>query len=54
MKTITETNGFKLSFNNSGTYFITDNNNDCWFATNTERKAMNKLRNILKCYGVTI
>ncbi len=54
MKIIIEANGFKLTFNNSGTYFITDNNNDCWFATNTERKAINRLKSILKGHGVTL
>ena len=54
MKTLIETNGFKLNFNNLATYFIVDNNNYCWFATNTERKAMNKLKSIVKGYNISI
>lgn len=52
METITNANGFKLQFNGSKTYFIIDNTNQVWFATDTLRKAKNRLNKILTQSGL--
>jgi len=52
MTTITNTNGFKLEFNGSKTYFITDNNGQVWFSTDTLKKAINRLNKILTQSGL--
>lgn len=51
MKTIITSNDFKIEFNGSNTYFVTDNNGDAWYVVNTLRKAKNKLNKILKLQG---
>lgn len=52
MKTIKEQNGFKIEFNGSCTYFITDCNGDVWDMVDTERKANNRFNKILKGAGL--
>ena len=41
MQAIAKNSIFTVEFNGSATYFITDNNGDCWATKDTERKAMN-------------
>lgn len=52
MKTIKEQNGFKIVFNGGHTYMVIDSNGDCWSATDTLRKANNKLNKILNDSGL--
>jgi hypothetical protein len=52
MKTLREEKGFKIEFNGSATYFITDNNGDVWDRVDTENKANNRLNKILKNAGL--
>jgi hypothetical protein len=52
METITETKGFKIEFNGSKTYFVTDNQGDVWFSTDTLKKATNRLNKILTQSGL--
>ena len=52
MTTITETKGFKIEFNGSKTYFVTDEHGQVWFSTDTEKKATNKLNKILTQSGL--
>ena len=51
MKTLRNEKGFKLTFNGSNTFMIIDNNGTCWEATNTLRKANNRMNKILSCYN---
>lgn len=46
MKTITEKVVFKVQHNGGKTWFVVDNTGQCWFATDTERKALNRLNKI--------
>jgi hypothetical protein len=52
MTTLTAQANFKIKFNGSSTYFVVDKNGDCWGRANTERKAKNILRKILKDSGI--
>ena len=52
METIYKNKGYKIEFNGSSTYFITDKFEDCIFRTNTERKAKNFLNKVLKSSGL--
>jgi hypothetical protein len=52
MTTVTTQANFKIQFNGSTTYFVVDKNGDCWGRTDTERKAKNILRKILKDSGI--
>ena len=52
METLHTTSDYKITFNGSSTYMVIDNNNDCHFATNTERKAINYLNKLLDCLGI--
>lgn len=52
METIREKKGFKIEFNGSTTYFITDEHGDVWDRVDTERKANNRLNKILKNAGL--
>jgi hypothetical protein len=52
MTTLTAQANFKIKFNGSSTYFVVDTNGDCWGRANTERKAKNILRKILKDSGI--
>ena len=52
MKTLRNEKGFKIEFNGSSTYFITDVNGTAWYCTNTERKANNRFNKILKNAGL--
>jgi hypothetical protein len=54
MTTVIESNGFKITTNNSNTFFVIDCNNDCYFATSSFLKAKNRLKSILKGYGKTL
>lgn len=47
MKTVAEKNGFKVQHNGGKSWFVIDNTGHCWFATNTERKALNQLNKIV-------
>ena len=51
MTTITENKRFKVTFNGSATFFIIDTNGDCWFATDTKRKALIYFKKVNKCYN---
>jgi hypothetical protein len=52
MITIIETNGYKITFNGSRTYFVTDSADQCYLATTTLRKAKNRLNSVLKCVNL--
>ena len=52
MTTLYNNNGFKITFNDSATFFITDSNNDCWGTYSTERKAKNAMKKILSCRNI--
>ena len=52
MTTITETKGFKIEFNGSKTYFVTDEHGQVWARTETLRTATNKLNKILTQSGL--
>jgi len=52
MTTLYNNHGFKITFNNSATFFITDSNNDCWGTYSTERKAKNAMKKILSCRNI--
>ena len=52
MTTITETKGFKIEFNGSKTYFVTDEHGQVWARTETLKTATNKLNKILKQSGL--
>ena len=52
MTTITETNGFKIEFNGSKTYFVTDEHGQVLARTETLRTATNKLNKILTQSGL--
>jgi uncharacterized glyoxalase superfamily protein PhnB len=52
VKTIEQTNGFKIEFNGSKTYFVTDEFGAVWFATDTQKKAKNRLNKILTQSGL--
>lgn len=52
MTTIAKQNGFKIEFNGSSTYFITDENGDVWGRKDTERKAKNLFKKVLQTQGV--
>jgi len=52
MTTITETKRFKIEFNGSKTYFITDDTGQVWFSTYTLKKATNRLNKILTQSGL--
>jgi len=49
MTTLIETKEFKITFNGSNTYFLTDSADQCLLATDTLRKAKNRLKKWLKC-----
>ncbi len=51
MATIREEKGFKIEFNGSATYIITDENGTAWEVKDTLRKANNAFNKILKCYN---
>lgn len=51
MTTLTNTNGFKIEFNGSATYFVS-NEFDCLGYFPTERKAKNFLNRALKDAGI--
>ena len=52
MKTIKQENKFRIDFNGGKTYFVNDDNNTCWFATDSLRKAENRLNKILTQSGL--
>ena len=52
MTTITETKGFKIEFNGSKTYFVTDEHGQVWARTETLKTATNKLNKILTQSGL--
>ena len=52
MTTITEVKGFKIEFNGSRTYFVTDEHGQAWARTETLRTAINKLNKILAQSGL--
>ena len=52
MTTIAETKGFKIEFNGSKTYFLTDEHEQVWFSTDTLKKATNRLNKILTQSGL--
>jgi len=52
MTTLQNTNGFKIEFNGSTTYFVSDETGTCVFYTDTLRKAKNRLSSILKDSGL--
>lgn len=52
MATVTQNNGLKVEFNGKKTYFVTDSNGDCWGYFDTERKAKNAMKRILKEQGL--
>lgn len=47
MKIITQQKDFKIEFNGSSTYIITDLHGDAWYCTDTLRKAQNRLKKII-------
>jgi len=49
MTTLIETKDFKITKNNSDTYFVIDSADQCRLATNTLRKAKNLLKKLLIC-----
>ena len=49
MTTLIETKEFKITFNGSNTYFLTDDSNECRLATNSLLKAKNLLKKLLIC-----
>lgn len=52
MEILREEQGFKIEFNGSATYFVTDNNGDVWYMVNTLRKAENRLKKVLQSSGL--
>jgi len=45
--TIIATNkDFKVEFNGSATYFVTDNNGDCWKTYKSEKAAINYMNKV--------
>lgn len=52
METIKKTNGYEITFNGSKTYFLNDDNGDCLGYFDTERKANNALKRVLKDAGI--
>jgi hypothetical protein len=52
METIKQVNKFRIDFNGGKTYFVNDDNNTCWFATGSLRKAENRLNKILTQSGL--
>ena len=52
MTTLIEYSEYKITFNGSATYFVTDSANQCRLATDTLRKAKNHLKRILKSENV--
>jgi hypothetical protein len=53
MKTIIEIQDYKITKNGLTTYFVIDSANQCLFATNTERKAMNFFKKVLACQNIS-
>ncbi len=52
MTTITSNKNFKVEFNGSATYFVTDNTGQCWKTFSTERKALNFFNKVSDLCGV--
>jgi len=52
MSTLREEKGFKIEFNGSSTYFVTDVNGDAWEVVSTLRTANNRMNKILKASGL--
>ena len=48
--TIIATNkDFKVEFNGSATYFVTDNNGDCWKTYKSEKAAIKFMNKVARC-----
>lgn len=48
MEIVTNQHGYKVEFNGSKTWFLSDINNDCYGHFSTKRKAINALKRTLK------
>lgn len=48
METIAQKGDYKVTFNGSNTYSVIDSANQCRFATQSKRKAINRFNSILK------
>lgn len=46
MTTIATQGDFKIEFNGSSTYFVTDNNGTAWFCTSSKVKATNYMKKV--------
>lgn len=52
MTTIATKGDFKVEFNGSSTYFITDNFGTVWNRESTERKIINKFKKLIECQNL--
>ncbi|MCK4891532.1 MAG: hypothetical protein KAS78_02575 [Candidatus Pacebacteria bacterium] len=52
MTIIKQIHGYKVEFNGSQTYFLSDSTGSCYGSYPTERKAINALNRTLKAAGL--
>lgn len=52
MKIIAQNTEFKIEFNGSATYFVTDSTGHCWKTFGTERKALNFFNKVSHASGI--
>lgn len=52
METIATKGDYKVEFNGSSTYFVTDNNGTVLYRESSERKIMNRFKKVLECQNL--